>query len=438
MKRLVGFVVMIAMIAMIAFVVIPAASAARPCNRKHPCPSPTPTVTPSPSPPPSPSPTSSAYGTTPSITCPAGAVDVTPAQDLVTVVKNAPAGTSFCIHAGTYNPTSPINVKAGDTLTGEYGAIIDGTNVVQGYDVGSTGILRGWNCFTTPCDRVTIRNLVVRNLAAHDCIAIYDEGSTSPGTGWTVDHVEASGCDMGIASFSNGVFTNNYLHDNGCGIGGYRNSYPVIEHNEVAFNRNSGCKWAAGDHITVRNNWFHDNLYDGTTGMNVAIWLDTVGDGNLIENNVVENTSVGIMYEATGSGRVTGNTVRASRDIGIYVSNAWNVEVDNNDVTQAANMALSLFVDPATGYDIFNDWFHDNRVDLTAHPNNAAVGLTCLWTDATVCVNNYGASKNNRFTNNTYVVGANTGYALWKWGGTSITWPQWQAAGQDLTGRLAA
>ncbi|MDP9301855.1 MAG: right-handed parallel beta-helix repeat-containing protein, partial [Actinomycetota bacterium] len=303
--RLIGAIAAITILLVLVVSGLSVGNRVKNCHATHTCTSPSPTVTQTPSPSSQPG----DYGPQTSISCPAGAVDISASQDIAAVVSSHVAGTAFCVLAATFHPTSPINMKAGDSLTGQYGAVIDGTNVTQGYDVGSTAIIRGWNCFTTaPCNNVTIRNLVIRNLATHDCIGIYEDGSVLPGTGWTVDHNETSGCTMGIATWSNGTFSHNFTHDNACGIGGYRNSYVVADHNEIAHNQNSGCKWAAGDHITVTNNYVHDNAYTGPE-LNAGIWLDTVGPGNLISGNTVQNQAFGIMYEATDAGRITANTV---------------------------------------------------------------------------------------------------------------------------------
>ena len=373
------------------------------------------------------------YGPQASITCPAGAVNISPGQDIASIVSSHPAGTSFCVLAGTHQPSSPINMKAGDSLIGQFGAIIDGTNVVQGYDVSSTSIIRGWNCFSSArCDNVTIRNLVIRNLAAHKCIGVYEDGSTA-GTGWKVDHNEVYGCKDGGGSWSNGSTTYNYFHDNDCGTGGYRISYALVDHNHIAYNRNSGCKWAAGDHLTITNNDVHDNQCTACdTGMNVGIWLDTVGGGNLIQGNVISGHDVGIMYEATDSGRVTQNVVSNNSQMGIYNSNSNFVEIDNNEVAQTTGTALNLFEDVATGYTIHDNWFHDNTIDLSGHGNSAAVGLSC--SNTSTCAASYGLSQNNRFDYNSYTTGGHTTYGFWYWGGGSLSFTQWQAVGNDVHG----
>src|SRR4029453_8555949 len=55
-----------------------------------------------------------AYGPQTSIVCPDGSITIAPGQEIPSVGDAAPAGSTFCILAGTHNPTSPIMPKAGD------------------------------------------------------------------------------------------------------------------------------------------------------------------------------------------------------------------------------------------------------------------------------------------------------------------------------------
>ena len=150
-----------------------------------------------------------------SITCSASAVNISPGQDIPSFVDSYPEGTSFCVAAGVHFPARPINLKANDMLVGQYGAIIDGTNVTMTYDIGSTSIIRGWNCLTD-CSGVTVQNLVIRNLAAYYCIGVYSRDPTAPSNNWTIDHNEIHGCKTGVSvsNQSGASVTNNYIHHN--------------------------------------------------------------------------------------------------------------------------------------------------------------------------------------------------------------------------------
>src|SRR5687768_1561249 len=62
------------------------------------------------------------------ITCPAGAVDISPGNNTIQSFVNAYSGaTTFCLRAGVHSLISSIKPKTGNTFVGEYGAILDGT-----------------------------------------------------------------------------------------------------------------------------------------------------------------------------------------------------------------------------------------------------------------------------------------------------------------------
>jgi len=379
----------------------------------------------------SPPPVSTGYGPQAAITCPAGAVQIAPGQDIPSIVAANPAGTSFCILAGTHRPTAPINPKSYDVLVGQYGAIIDGSAVTMAYDIGSTSIIRGWNC--TGCDHVTVQNLVLQNLAAHNCIGMLNGGDY-----WTVDHNETKGCKVGISTGTGSRVTYNYTHHNFTyAMGGYMGIGAVIDHNEIAYSGgtadgggSSACtKWAGGQNghtnLTITHNYVHDC---NTTGL----WLDGADDGNEIAYNRIENNvRGGIEWEVSLGGTVHDNTLSGNA-VAIFVSNSQNVETYNNTITQSSGMALQVFVDAAR-LTITNNYFHDNHVDLSAHPVSPVAGLTCINT--TSCAS-FGTPNNNRFDRNAYNTGGRTGSAFWIWGGGGLTWSQWRAIPEDVNGSV--
>lgn len=376
-------------------------------------------------------PVSTAVGPQASITCPAGAVQIAPGQDIPSIVAASASGTTFCILAGTHHPTAPINPKSYDVLVGQYGAIIDGSAVTMAYDVDSTSIIRGWNC--TGCDHVTVRNLVVENLAAHNCIGMFNGGDN-----WIVDHNETKGCKTGISTNTGSRVTYNYSHHNYTyAMGGYMGVNELIDHNELAFSGgtpdnggSSACtKWTGGQNglanLTITNNYVHDC---NTTGL----WLDGADAGSEIAYNRIENnTRGGIEWEVSLGGTVHDNTI-AGNQVAIFISSSQGVEAYNNTITQANGFALQLFVD-ASRLDLSNNYVHDNHVDLAAHPVSPVAGLSCINT--TSCAG-YGTPKNNRFDRNAYNTGGRTGSAFWYWGAGSLTWTQWRAIPEDVNGSV--
>ncbi len=373
------------------------------------------------------------YGPQASITCPAGAVNISPGEDIVAIVEARAAGTTFCILAGTHHPTAPINPKSNDVLVGQYGAIIDGTNLLpMSFDVGSTSIIRGWNCGTT-CGDVTVRNLVIRNLPKYHCIGMYSGGDR-----WTVDHNDVSGCLIGLNMMNGGRVTNNYFHHHSSfAIGGYRANNAVIDHNEIAHSGgtgdsggSTGCtKWAGDEsgvaNLTITNNYVHDC---NTTGL----WLDGAGSGSVIAGNRIENNMRGgVEWEVSLGGTVHDNTF-SGNGVAIFISNSQDVEVYNNTIRQQDGLALQLFVD-ANRLSTFNNHFHHNQVDLSGHPVSPVAGLSCTGTST--CTN-YGTANNNRFDNNAYDTGGRAGSAFWMWGRAGLTWAEWKAIPEDVNGSV--
>lgn len=377
-------------------------------------------------------------GPQPAITCPAGAVDIFPGQDIPSIVGAAPANTTFCIRAGVHTPTAPINPRSGQVLIGEYGAIIDGTDVSMAFDIGSTSIIRGWNC--TGCADVTVRNLVLRNLADHNCVGMFNGGDN-----WIVDHNEMTGCSMGINMGIGSRVTYNYVHHNrSYAMGGFRTFGNVVDHNEIAYSGGSpdpggstACTKWGGDvsgetggeetavtNLTITNNYVH---HCNTTGL----WLDGAGSGNVIAGNRIEdNVRGGVEWEVSLGGTVHDNTFRGNGGVAIFISNSHDVEIYDNSIEQATGMALDLFVD-ANRLSISNNFFHGNDIDLTAHPASPAVALSCINTSS--CAG-FGTPNGNRFDGNVYHTGGRTGAPLWMWGGGGLSFSQWRAVGQDVNG----
>ena len=382
-------------------------------------------------PPPPDAGTPSSFGTTPTIACPSGAIDIALGDDIPATVNAYPGGTTFCIHAGTHYTSAPINPKSYDVLIGEYGATIDGAAVTMTYDVGSTSIIRGWNC--TGCDHVTVRNLVVKNLAGYNCIGMYNGGDD-----WVVDHNEASGCKFGINTGTRSHVTNNYVHDHlTYAMGGFVSVGTVIDHNEIAHSGgtpdaggSTACtKWGgimSGDSsLTITNNYVHDCY---TT----ALWLDGAGTNNVIAYNRIENNfRGGIEWEVSLSGSVHDNTLTGN-DVAVFISNSSDVEIYNNTITQTTGMALELFYD-ASRLPLANNYFHDNQVDLTGHAASIANGLSCINTSS---CQSYGTPNNNRFDHNHYNTGGRTGSPFWMWASGGLSWSQWQAIPEDANGSV--
>jgi parallel beta-helix repeat protein len=393
--------------------------------------------------------TPTSRGPQPTITCPAGAVNISPGQDIPSVVNAYPAGTAFCVLAGTHSPRSPIMLKPNQKLIGQYGAIIDGTNVSMTYDTTSTSIIRSWNCGAEDCSGGVVQNLVLRNLKTHQCIGIL--GPTS--NNWTIDHNEVYGCKNGISvSMTSGTrITNNYVHhnvgdasaaapaDRGGGYGSYKGSNNLWENNEIAFN-GPEQKMCGTTAVTFRGNYVHHNENDG-------IWYDGDNTQMLVEGNVVEDHArEGIFIEISAGGILRDNIVRRSGSSGIFVSTSRDLEIYRNTLEDNFRAiqyflncsAVGVLYEGSIGFDLSNNDSHDNIIKVGPTSGSIATDLallgSCTSTQAAPYVN---GQKNLVYRNNRYYTPTTSG-AWWLWGNTGLkTWSQWQALGQDTGSTLA-
>jgi hypothetical protein len=377
------------------------------------------------------------YGPQPSISCPLNAVPVVPGQDLSSLVDAYPGGTSFCLQAGTHYPTSPINLKANDRLVGQYGAIIDGRSVVQDHDVGSTAIVRGWNC-STDCSGVLVQNLVIRNLPSYNCVGVYS-GPLTASNNWAIDHNEVSGCHSGLAigNESGATITYNYVHHNACGVGGYRERNTVWDHNDISGTSLAACKWADSyasgyqTNLHVTNNSFHD-FARGTA----SVWFDTEGCGNVISGNTIIGAGgwPAIDIEATTCTEITGNAVILPADgsaTGILVANSQNTNIHNNLVMAPAGGGVIIFWDGQwSTFAVAGNYVHHNALFIGG--NTQMVGYFCLVVSPSECASAM-VSNRNLYDYNAYQLPVASGY-YWFHYGSVLSWSQWQSTGQDLHG----
>jgi len=374
-----------------------------------------------------------------SVSCPPNAVPIIPGQDLPSLVDVYPTGTSFCVQAGIHYPTSPINLKANDKLVGEYGAVIDGRNVVQSYDVGSTAIVRGWNC-ASDCSGVLVQNLVIRNLAAYNCVGIYSSSLTTPSNNWTVDHNEVYGCRSGIAVGNElgAQITYNHVHNNACGVGGYRERNTTWDHNDISGTSLAACKWAdnyaAGyqSNLYVTYNYIHD-FAPGTA----AIWFDTEGCGNLITGNTIMGASEwpAIDIEATTCTEIAGNTVTLPADgsaTGVFITNSQNTNAHDNVLQAPAGGGVTVFWDGVwSTFPVASNYIHSNTFVLGG--DSQLVGYQCSTVSALSCANVMTINRNLYDYNSYQVQNVLGGY--WSDAGSGLEWSQWQSVGQDLHGQ---
>src|SRR5262245_22410958 len=250
-------------------------------------------------------PPASAVGPQPTITCPAGAVDIWPGQYIQGIINLYPGTTTFCLRAGVHYLTSSITPKTSDVFVGEYGAILDGSNWST-----TDSTQAAFRAHNQDIDYVTIRNLVIRKMPQRGIHAYYYMADH-----WTIEYNEiASGGDVGIVLSPSSVIRNNYIHHNT--LGGYAGQQAhntTLESNEIAYN-GGDQKVGASTNVTFRNNFVHHNTDAG-------IWFDSDNTGTLIEGNRVEDNSwMGIFYEISHDAIIRNNTIRRNGEAGIMLS----------------------------------------------------------------------------------------------------------------------
>ena len=384
--------------------------------------------------PPPPPPPSSGYGPQSTITCPAGAVDITPGQPIQTAVNNNAGATTFCLRAGVHYLISSITPKTGNTFVGEYGAILDGSN----WSTTDT-TQAAFRAHNQDIDYVTIRNLVIRKMPQKGIHAFY---WLTPDH-WTVEYNEIAENKTGILFPDHSMIRNNYIHHNfddpsatdpgrrGGGYVGYYASYTTFENNEIAYNGKEQ-KIMESVSVTFRNNFVHHNQADG-------IWYDGGNPSALIEGNRVEdNARNGIFYEASNGSVIRNNTVRRSGDTGIFISTSQNADIYGNTVENNFR-AITYFVNcggmVGRDIDLQNNSAHDNSIFVGTQSGAFATGMSYTGDCSATQVNTYfNGSKNLRFSHNTYDV-PDAGGWYWLWNGMK-QWFQWQGVPQDTDGSV--
>ena len=374
-----------------------------------------------------------AYGPRATITCPAGAVDITPGQYIQGLVDLYPGTTTFCLRAGVHYLTSSITPKTGNTFVGEYGAILDGTNWST-----TNSTQAAFRAHNQDIDYVTIRNLVIRNMPQKGIQAYYWMADH-----WTIESNEIAANKTGIVFPNNSMVRNNYIHHNygdpssadaslrGGGYVGYYATHTTFENNEISYNgKEQKVMESVG--VTFRNNLVHHNQADG-------IWFDGGNPDALIEGNQVEdNARNGIFYEASNGTIIRNNTIRRNGDTGVFVSTSQNAQIYSNTLENNFR-AITYFVDcgavadPTRSLDLANNVAHDNsiRVGPQAGAFGSGFSYTASCTSAQVATYT-GGSKNLTFSHNTYSVPSVGGW-YWFWA-QWMQWSQWQAVGKDVDG----
>jgi parallel beta-helix repeat protein len=390
---------------------------------------PPPVVDPSASPSPSPSPVPAPVPGPSDPPC--SGVAMSPNDDLQSRIQSNPAGTTFCLQAGTYDVSTGVLVKEDDRIIGEPGTVLDGLGVAS-KGVWGYGTAVGQN-------NVTVRGLTLENFTGQ---------AIKAGWNWTISNNEVRNSEVGVAVNDGTVLLGNDIHHNTrYGIIGGPTSNVLIENNEIAYNDTSefcrgACEEDAGGSkiigstagtsgVVWRGNWVHDNIGNG-------IWSDGNVHDVLYEDNLVEgNTGHGIFHEISWEATIRNNVVRNNADGSAGRSCYWGSQIDLNDsrnvdiygntVSSAAGSNGICLVDSARSVtnsspaSLANIDVHNNTVRLSGSAMTGLVG---------------DAANDVTFDSNTYVVPDTSG-RFWAWAGAyPLTWSEFRARAGEANGTV--
>jgi parallel beta-helix repeat protein len=372
-----------------------------------------------------PPPPVSGIGPQSTITCPAGAVNISPGTSINPIVDASAAGTTFCFTAGVHNLDRSIIPKTGNTFVGQYGAILNGTWT------SNDDTQAAFRAYNQDIDNVTIKNLVIKNFRR----GIHaSAGNPVVATNWTIEYNEIGPNYSGVVFPSASLVRNNYIHHNTAfGYFGLYSHNSVFESNEVSYN-GWEQKITESANVTVRNNFIHHNIGAG-------IWYDANNTLALVEGNRLEdNGHVGIWYEISSGGTIRNNTIRRSADAGVFISTSKDTVIHNN-LFEDNFRGITYFVNCASvdgSHDLATVSAYDNAINISS--NSASGSIAAVFSYAGACTALQVAPYKNgqkalTFTHNAYDVVSPGSNLNFYWDGFKL-WSEWQALGHDTTGTV--
>lgn len=281
---------------------------------------------------------------------------------------------------------------------------------------------------------VTIRDITVEryaNPAQHGAIQ-------SEGPDWLIEgvHAEQNHAVGIIITGDRTVLRNSTMMHNGqMGAGGSDAHDALVEGVEIGYNNEIGfdTDWEGGgfkftltERLRVLDSYVHHN--DGP-----GLWFDESAYDTHIEGNTAEaNAGPGIYYEISYKALIINNTSVDNGfgqaqgwlwDGGIVVSASSDVEIAGNTVSNNHNgiTGVQQFRGEGTRgpFVVQNLYVHDNTIEL----GSGSVGLVEDMNEPAVF------QRNNRFENNTYILGSES--TPFAWNGEWTGLDGWHAAGQS-------
>jgi parallel beta-helix repeat protein len=289
---------------------------------------------------------------------------VSAGSDLQSAIDSQDHNTTFCLAAGTYDTSTTIRPKSGDSFVG-------------------TGATRDSVTVQTSSAQI-IFAAAPNNLFRH--LAIAGAVNACPGS-----NCGATG--MGINGGSGITVDDVHLYDNGrAGIGGSGDAL-VVSNSEVDHNGavtgdgvSSGIK--SVHTLTVRDSYVHDNINSG-------IWCDiSCGAYTVTGNTVTDQRGTGIFMEISqGDAVLANNVVRDNNTFdargrgGILITSSKNVQVYGNSLGGNRGFGMGARADRRAGncgtpdencgYALANVSMHDNNLGGDSVRGCALSGVTC-------------------------------------------------------------
>ena len=318
---------------------------------------------------------------------PAGAVAVSTARNLATVVAAHPGHTTYWLSPGTHHlgndAYDQVVPHVGDTFIGAPGSVLDGRS-------------QNLYAFAGDAPDVTIVFLTVQNFGSagdnnNEGVVNHDSAQ-----GWTVSSSTIqNNAGAGVMVGSGSRLIGNCLRDNGqYGFNAYGSdgvTDVILDGNEISGNNTDdwesrqpecGCtgggKFWATNGATVTNNYVHDNK-------GVGLWADTNNVGFLFQGNYISgNDAEGVMYETSYNAAILNNTfvrnalVKGPTNPGfpasaIYLSESGSDNRVEGPYNETLRVSGNVFVDNWSG---IVAWENADR--FAGSPANTSTGVGTL------------------------------------------------------------
>jgi hypothetical protein len=287
---------------------------------------------------------------------------VYPSQNLTTVAANTGAGTTFCIHDGTYNVSKAVVVQDNDKFIGLYN---DSTRPAV-----STSKAQVVFDANQGSDWAVIKGLRISGaVGGNYCEPACGKGIRG-GRYLTVDNVRLTrNANNGIGGAGSGLVVKNSRIDH--------NGSRSFTRLDGGISQSAGIKSATGS-LTVLNSRIENNYW-------VGLWCDIDCNAFTVKDSIITgNGKAGIHDEiSNGPAVISGNTIRgngalaaADQHAGMLIMSSANVDAYNNTFGNNVGLGVKIGEDrrpPAMS----NIKVHHNRKNGDRFADCALPGVSC-------------------------------------------------------------